>query len=67
MSAPKYQRRPWLLSSSSRIDLAVTVEGCPTPRISCEARLNEDKAILDTYLQDSALRQLHPLVGRPRS
>ena len=36
----------------------------PTPRISCEARLNEEEPILDTYLQVSALRQLHPLVRR---
>ena len=30
----------------------LTVECRPTPRISCEARLNEEKATLDTYLQD---------------
>ena len=38
----------------------------PTPRISCEARLNEEEATLDTHLQESALRQLHPLVRHPR-
>jgi hypothetical protein len=36
-----------------------------TPRISCKARLNEDENTLDTYLQDSAPCQLHPLVGPP--
>jgi len=35
----------------------------PKPRISCKARLNEDETTLDTYLQESALCQLHPLVG----
>lgn len=37
---------------------------CPTPRISCEARLNDDGARRRAHQKHLALRQLRPVVMR---
>ena len=46
--------RPWavVIPLAGPVDHSSRLTARPTPRISCEARLNEEEATLDTYLQD---------------
>jgi hypothetical protein len=42
----------WRYGGRRSLRSQASAHRCPTPRISCEARLNKEEPILDTYLQD---------------